>query len=177
MCLCANAVKFILHKELIRHGARDVRKIGGRSCQHELDGMKQAHVDVREIVSPRAHSCFSEIAKEHIHTGDGCKWTFKGAGNSILDQSLSKTNSQIPSQKLDEIFGFKRRCLTQDGYQQAGLVFDSTCFTYPVNNCFCFEETYGGTMETFCSLNSFMRSFAGITEPNINRREFLLTKT
>ena len=88
VCLRANAVKFILHKELIRHGARDVREVGSRSCQHEFDRVKQAHVDILQIVSSGSHCCFSEIAKQHIHPGHGRERTLKGAGDSILDKSF-----------------------------------------------------------------------------------------
>jgi len=95
MRLRANAVKFVFNKELGRHSAGDVCKIGCGRGQHEFDRVKQAHAYVGQIVRPRAHGRFANVTKQHINLRHAREWLGESARDRVLDQTLPQSNSQI----------------------------------------------------------------------------------
>src|SRR6266550_8040573 len=115
MCLSANSIKFVFHKKLARHRPCYVCQIGGGSCQHEFDGMKQTQVDVLQVISPGANGSFTDVAKKHVHLSYHRQRPFESPRNRIFDESFSKPNSQVTSQQLDEVLRLERRSMAQHG--------------------------------------------------------------
>src|SRR5882672_10917906 len=98
MRLSANAVKFVFNKELVRHCARDVRKIYCGRGQHKFDRVKQTHAYVLQIVCPRAHSRFSNVTQQHIDLRHTLEWLCESARDRVFDQTLPQSNSQITTE-------------------------------------------------------------------------------
>src|SRR5882672_5504626 len=85
MRLRADAIEFVLDKELVGHCPRDVSEVSGWSRKHELDWMKQPHAYVLKIVSARPHSGFADVTEQHVYLGHSCERALEGPGNGILN--------------------------------------------------------------------------------------------
>ena len=88
--LGADPVKLVFNKKLVGHRSRDVSEIGGGRGQHELDGMKQAHAYVLEIVSSRTHGRFANVAEQHVYLRHGRERTFKSASDRVFNQTFAQ---------------------------------------------------------------------------------------
>ena len=95
MHLCANAVELVFDKELIRHRAFDVCEIRCRRREHELQRMKEAHLDIVQSAIARAHRCFAEIAAQHVRHRDLRERLLECAGNRVFYQTFAQTDAQI----------------------------------------------------------------------------------
>src|SRR5882724_1348108 len=95
VCLRADTIKFVFNKELCRHGACYICKIGCRRGQHELDWVKQAHVNVSKFVGPGADAGFSDVAQKHVDLRHALERLRESASYSVLDQTLPQPNTQI----------------------------------------------------------------------------------
>src|SRR5258705_1059428 len=89
MGLSANPVKFVFHKKLRRHRARNVGKISGRCGEHELDWMKESHANITDVRRPRTYCGLSYIAQQHVGVGHVWQRLVKGASDSIFDETFS----------------------------------------------------------------------------------------
>src|ERR1044072_6324387 len=66
MCLSTNTIKLIFDQKRFRHSPSYVSEISSRSCQHELDGMKQPHADIPKLPCSRTCRRLANITEQHI---------------------------------------------------------------------------------------------------------------
>jgi len=104
MRLAANAVEFVFDEEFLRHCARDVREIRCGRGQHELQRMKEAHLDGAQDAGAGAHRRLADVATKHVGHRNISQWLLERAGDSVLDQAFAQTDAQISHQKLYEVF-------------------------------------------------------------------------
>jgi hypothetical protein len=63
--------------------------------------MKQSHIDIAKLASPRPRGGFSNIAKLHRLVSNVFQTPPKPTSTRIFDQTLAKTNPQITSEQFN----------------------------------------------------------------------------